>query len=370
MAYPDFADLRAGGVLQDVAAFSSISLAYESGGQAEAIAGELVTGNFFDVLGVRIAPGRAFLAEEDRRGSPVRVAIISHAFWTDRLNANPAVAGTPITLNGSAYTIVGVAPAQFVGTVVGRAPEVWVPMAMQQEAATADRWSPTEPRQRGSARRARPSLAERGWASEARSDIDADACRARRCRQAAASLRIRTRTRPAAFNAVPLGEGPGVRASSRPLLRLLGGVGRARAAHRLRQRRQPAPRPQRLPPSRGGGTNGGRRRSFAPRAPVVDRVGAAVAVRRPWRRRPRQLGGSPAARRRHSGSCRPRHERASPRVSPLRSPPEAESSSASRRLLQTLQTNTISALRDEGGAVATGASPPACVGRSSCSRSR
>src|SRR4029453_5885636 len=78
MAYPDFEDLRAGGVLGDVAAFSSISLAYESDGQAEAIAGELVTGNFFDVLGVRIAPGRAFLAEEDRRGAPVRVAIISH----------------------------------------------------------------------------------------------------------------------------------------------------------------------------------------------------------------------------------------------------------------------------------------------------
>ena len=89
MAYPDFDDLRDGGVLQDVAAFSSISLAYESGGQAEAIAGELVTGNFFDVLGVRIAPGRAFLAEEDRRGSPVRVAIISHAFWTESPQRQP-----------------------------------------------------------------------------------------------------------------------------------------------------------------------------------------------------------------------------------------------------------------------------------------
>ena len=220
MAYPDFEDLRAGGVLQDVAAFSSISLAYESGGQAEAIAGELVTGNFFDVLGVRIAPGRAFLAEEDRRGSPVRVAIISHAFWTDRLNANPAVAGTPITLNGSAYTIVGVAPAQFVGTVVGRAPEVWVPMAMQQEVrpptaglrrslGSADLLAARGPRWLSAVGRLKPG----SDMTQTLAGLDVVA------RHLQASYPDTNATR--AFNLVALGEGPGVRASSRPLLRLL-----------------------------------------------------------------------------------------------------------------------------------------------------
>ena len=221
MSYPDVEDLRAGGVFQDVAAFSAVSLAYESGGQTEAIDGEVVTGNFFEVLGVRIAPGRAFLAEEDRRGSPVRVAVISHAFWTDRLNANPAVAGTSMTLNGSAYTIVGVAPPQFVGAAVGRAPALWVPMALQQEVrpptaglrrslGSADLLTARGPRWLSAVGRLKPGsdLAQ----TPAGLDVVA--------RRLQAAYPDTNATR--AFNAVALGEGPGVRASSRPLLRLLG----------------------------------------------------------------------------------------------------------------------------------------------------
>jgi len=221
MSHPDFEDLRAGGVFQDVAAFSSISLAYESGGQTEALVGELVTGNFFEVLGVRIVPGRAFLAEEDKRGSPVRVAIISHAFWKERLNANAAVAGTSMTLNGSAYTIVGVAPPQFVGAAVGRAPGVWVPMAMQQEVrpptaglrrslGTADLLTARGPRWLSAVGRLKPG----SDLPQTLAGLDVVARRL----QAAYPDTNATR----AFNAVPLGEGPGVRASSRPLLRLLG----------------------------------------------------------------------------------------------------------------------------------------------------
>ena len=102
MSYPDIVDLRESGVLQDVAAFSAIALSYESGGQTDEIRGDLVTGNFFDVLGVRLERGRAFLPAEDRRGSPVRVAVVSHAFWQNRLNADASVVGKSITLNGSA----------------------------------------------------------------------------------------------------------------------------------------------------------------------------------------------------------------------------------------------------------------------------
>ena len=352
MAYPDFEDLRAGGVLQDVAAFSSISLAYESGGHAEAIAGELVTGNFFDVLGVRIAPGRAFLAEEDRRGSPVRVAIISHAFWTDRLNANPAVAGTPITLNGSAYAIVGVAPAQFVGTVVGRPPEVWVPMAMQQEVrpptaglrrslGSADLLAARGPRWLSAVGRLKPG----SDMTQTLAGLDVVA------RHLQASYPDTNATR--AFNLAALGEGPGVRASSRPLLRLLAAsvvlvlliacanVASLLLARSVSRRREVAVRmavgaghsrlvrqwlTESVLLSLFGGLGGVILANWA--APLLHVAGIPEAVDLGMNARVLAFTFAVAA---GSGILFG--------LAPI---------------VQTLQTNTISALRDEGGAVATG----------------
>ena len=220
-SHPDVADLRESGVFEDAAAYSSVALAFDNGGQAESIPGEIVTGNFFDVLGVRVSPGRRFLPHEDMRGAPVRAAVISHAFWQRRFDGNPAAVGGTLTVNGQAYTIVGVAPPLFVGATVGRAPDVWVPMALQQEVRP-----PTAGLRRalGSA----DLLSARGprWLSViARLKPGTDLT------QAAAGLDVVARRLQAAYpdtnrlravNVVPLGEGPGVRASARPLLRLLG----------------------------------------------------------------------------------------------------------------------------------------------------
>jgi putative ABC transport system permease protein len=223
MSYPDVADLRESGVFQDLAASGAVTLAYDSGAQAESIQGEIVTGNFFDVLGTPVSPGRGFLPIEDERGTANRAVVVSHAFWQTRLAANPNVAGSSISLNGQPYTIVGVAPPLFVGATVGRAPDVWLPMAHQQEIRP-------------------PSAGLR------RSLGSADLLRARGPRwlsvigrlkpgtsiaQAAAAADVVARRLQAAYpdtnrfrdiNIVPLGEGPGVRASSRPLLRLLSGA--------------------------------------------------------------------------------------------------------------------------------------------------
>jgi putative ABC transport system permease protein len=219
-SYPDFADVRESGVFQDAAAFGSVTLALDSAGTAESIPGEVVTGNFFEALGTRVTPGRGFLPNEDIHGAPIRAAVVSHPFWQNRLAGSPAAIGRSIMLNGQSYVVVGVAPPLFGGATVGRAPEVWVPMALQQE---------IRPPSAGLRRALGSSnlLGVRGprWLNViARLEPGTDRA------QAAAGLEVVARrlqtaypdtNRFRSFNVVPLGEGPGVRASARPLLGLL-----------------------------------------------------------------------------------------------------------------------------------------------------
>ena len=220
-SYPDAADLRDSGVFDDAAVYGGVTLAFDGGDLAESIPGEIVTGNFFDVLGVRVSPGRGFLPHEDRRGAAVRAAVISHAFWQRRFGGNASAVGGSLTLNGQTYTVVGVAPPLFVGATVGRAPDVWVPMALQQEVrpptaglrralGSADLLSARGPRWLSVIARLKPGMD----LAQAAAGVDVVARRL----QAAYPDTNRTR----AINVVPLGEGPGVRASARPLLRLLG----------------------------------------------------------------------------------------------------------------------------------------------------
>ena len=102
-------------------------------GVSESLTGEMVSGNCFDILGVRMPLGRSFTADGDRAGSPVRVVVISHALWQTRLGGDPAIIGRTISLNGNAYTVVGVAPSGFTGPMVGRAADAWVPSPLQPE---------------------------------------------------------------------------------------------------------------------------------------------------------------------------------------------------------------------------------------------
>jgi hypothetical protein len=132
-SYPDYFDLRDSGTFTSLAAYTEVPLTIDANGQPEAVAGELVSGNYFDVLGIRMAAGRAFSADEDRIGLPVRVAVISHALWQRWFNAQTAAIGETIRINTQPYTLVGVAPSGFVGPVLGVATDVWVPTALQPE---------------------------------------------------------------------------------------------------------------------------------------------------------------------------------------------------------------------------------------------
>ncbi len=90
----------------------------------------LVSGNFFDVLGVRAELGRTFLPDEDRRGAARPVAVLSHAFWNRQFGANPKIVGQSIRLNDQDYTVIGVVAGGFRGFWGSGNVDLWVPMAM------------------------------------------------------------------------------------------------------------------------------------------------------------------------------------------------------------------------------------------------
>ena len=130
MSYPNFADYRAGTrTLSGMAALQmeprSLSLAGPDGG--EPIQGNVVSGNFFEVLQARPAFGRFFAPEEDQTPSTHPVAVLSHDFWRERFGADSAIVGQRIVLNGSSFTVVGVAAEGFRGPFVVTA-DLWVPM--------------------------------------------------------------------------------------------------------------------------------------------------------------------------------------------------------------------------------------------------
>ena len=132
LSFLDYRDLAASVTVFDgVAGYSGFLGTVTSGGRAESVFGELVTGNFFQVLGVAPVVGRAFLHEEDRTPDTHPVAVLGHGFWQRRFGGDPAAVGRTVTLNGRAYTIVGVAPSSFTGMLVrGFSADLWVPAMM------------------------------------------------------------------------------------------------------------------------------------------------------------------------------------------------------------------------------------------------
>jgi len=103
--------------------------------ESEVVLGELASGNMFTVLGIEPDAGRSFLPEEDRAGGTHPVAVISHRLWQRRFGGDPSLVGRAVRLNGHPFTIVGVAPEDFRGTIRGAVTDVWVPLTMQAQVA-------------------------------------------------------------------------------------------------------------------------------------------------------------------------------------------------------------------------------------------
>jgi macrolide transport system ATP-binding/permease protein len=114
------------------AGFAPLSLS-GTGGEPEQVFGGVVTGNYFDVLGVRMAVGRAFRPDEDQALGAHPVIVLSHGLWQRRFGARDDIVGKEITVNGRKFTVIGVAGQGFRGTFALGGPEAWVPMAMYRE---------------------------------------------------------------------------------------------------------------------------------------------------------------------------------------------------------------------------------------------
>src|SRR5262245_18045022 len=100
-------------------------------GQADMAIGQMVSGGYFSGLGVEAIAGRT-ITDDDDKPSAEPVAVISHRYWERRFGLNPSVLGKEIMLNGAAFTIVGVTPREFNGTLqVGDSPDISVPMSFQ-----------------------------------------------------------------------------------------------------------------------------------------------------------------------------------------------------------------------------------------------
>jgi predicted permease len=132
-SYPNYIDFRdrnevLSGML--VSRFTYMSLSRN--GNNEKIWGNLVSGNYFDVLGVKPALGRTFLPEEDKTRLSHPVVVISHALWQTRFGGDPSVVDSDVLINGRKFKIIGVAPAGFKGTEVIYTPEIYAPFAMQK----------------------------------------------------------------------------------------------------------------------------------------------------------------------------------------------------------------------------------------------
>ena len=107
-----------------------VAMSYRAG--AEPASAEIVSGNFFQVLGIGAAAGRVFTADDDRTPGTAPVVVFSHSYWTTHFASDPAILNQTIAINGHPMTVIGVADEHFNGVKPGATPDLYVPIAMQK----------------------------------------------------------------------------------------------------------------------------------------------------------------------------------------------------------------------------------------------
>ncbi len=133
-SYPQYRDFcERADVFSGVIARASTPLVLVHGAEADRVRGELVSGNLFEVLGVRAAHGRLLTKGDEWMGGGHPVAVISYGFWRRRFGGQQDIIGQGITLNGVSMTIIGVTPSKFPGVLTGRTPDVYTTLAMRKQ---------------------------------------------------------------------------------------------------------------------------------------------------------------------------------------------------------------------------------------------
>jgi predicted permease len=131
-SFPEYKDLRqhAPGFAGLLARFG-LSLNVAANGHTDRAPGELVSGNYFEVLGVKPALGRVFSPSDETAPGGNPLAVLSYGYWTRQFGKDPGILNRPLTVNGTQLTVVGVAQAGFSGVQIGRITDVFVPMTMK-----------------------------------------------------------------------------------------------------------------------------------------------------------------------------------------------------------------------------------------------
>jgi predicted permease len=139
-SYPDYRDLTERLDVEDLIGYrlSMMSVGLEP--DTSILWGYLVTGNYFEGLGITPAAGRFFTPAEDSNAGASPYAVISFDTWQARFGGRHDVIGSTVSINGLPFTILGVAPQGFQGTELLLRPEIWVPMTMQAEIEARSSW--------------------------------------------------------------------------------------------------------------------------------------------------------------------------------------------------------------------------------------
>jgi predicted permease len=131
-SYPAYVAARDGATqLEGLLAWGGITASLNADGETDLISGAIVTGNFFDLLGVSAFKGRVLTSADDVTPGQHPVAVISHRLWQTRFAGRADIVGSQVRLNGGLFTIVGVTPPAFPGPQLGVMRDVYVPMMMQ-----------------------------------------------------------------------------------------------------------------------------------------------------------------------------------------------------------------------------------------------
>lgn len=134
-SYPTYRDLEeaSGSAFTGLIGEFPFEASIAARGETEKAAGELVTGNYFGLLGVPPALGRVLDKQDDRAPGAHPVVVLSHAYWQRRFGGDRAVLDKPLVVNGQPLTVIGVAASSYSGIQAGRQADVFVPMMMKAQ---------------------------------------------------------------------------------------------------------------------------------------------------------------------------------------------------------------------------------------------
>ena len=140
VSLPTWSDLGdGGGSFTGLAAFSGRLASLSDGGPPRVGVVQMVTGNYFQVLGARPSLGRLFGPSEDTVPGRDAVAVLGHGAWKSRFGGDPSIVGRRIQINGRPFTVIGVAAPGFAGSFLGYSFDAWIPTMMASALSIEDR---------------------------------------------------------------------------------------------------------------------------------------------------------------------------------------------------------------------------------------